>query len=701
MPQRSSPLLFLALVAALGGCQDYNFSPVKYAVIQPGTERVTLSEISTADILFVVDDSGSMGLKQQKLAASFDAFVESLKTSNEARVAAELAPIDFHIAVTTTSVFLNAPTTSSCSAACGGAAGHQVCCDSVSSLPLKVVKGCATSAECGSGNTCRTDCLGRGGELTCCTGAGAQPERANQACPTLGEPCGLLQDRYVVPRSPRLCSGGLSCATGPAGGAGAAPAGYSCRSDCIGLGGTSACCSDTTRVAWRDETCALGVGSEGGLYPRGDFVRAGSNPRVLHFTKALFCPPPVAPATTGCGPRDDAAINALVQRFKDNVKVGTCGSGQEQGMEAAKRALQKSLRLDGMKQPDDVALAEWPQRDAADSTKIGKTKLVVVWVGDEDDCSGPEDPNKGVIFAVSGTDACVLDGLKDPAEQRLYTVQSYRDFLTSLGQPVAGAFIVSAVGSPCQTGAECRALCGRDSCPNNCVDGACRADLCASDTDVDPYCTTDPSGQLTCGGVAAGSRFLSLSTALGAKGSDTVAGSVCQAGEGALTSLPAKVSFPAAGAGFSSILKRVAEVVKQPAGLSLPTQPASAALTVLRIVGKDGKTKKTCYGPADVGTTQAAAQAAVPPWDWWFTGPDETVRTATGPSRFVYINRATGNCTADAGETYSADYLGLVPAGGCAGPADCQAALGATVDDWKCQVPAGSARGTCIYSSAH
>jgi hypothetical protein len=232
------------------------------------------------------------------------------------------------------------------------------------------------------------------------------------------------------------------------------------------------------------------------------------------------------------------------------------------------------------------------------------------------------------------------------------------------------------------------------------VDGACRADLCTSEPAVDPYCTTDPSGQLTCGGVAAGTRFLALSTALGAKGSDTVAGSVCQAGEPAATQ-GTPPTFSAANAGFSSILKRVAEVVKQPAGLSLPTQPASAALTVLRIVGRDGKTRKTCYGPADVGTTQAAAQAAVPPWDWWFTGADETNLTATGPSRFVYINRATGSCTADAGETYSADYLGLVPAGGCAGPADCQAALGATVDDWKCQVPDGSTRGTCLYTSAH
>jgi len=185
---------------------------------------------------------------------------------------------------------------------------------------------------------------------------------------------------------------------------------------------------------------------------------------------------------------------------------------------------------------------------------------------------------------------------------------------------------------------------------------------------------------------------------MGAKGSDTVAGSVCQAGNTVASQGPPP-TFSASNAGFSSILKRVAEVVKQPSGLSLPTQPASAELTVLRIVGRDGKTRKTCYGPAEVGTSQAAAQAATPPFDWWFTGADETDKSATGPSRFIFINRTTGGCTADAGETYSADYLGLVPANGCALPADCQAALG-TADPgfhWSCKAPAGSARGTCLY----
>jgi hypothetical protein len=259
-------------------------------------------------------------------------------------------------------------------------------------------------------------------------------------------------------------------------------------------------------------------------------------------------------------------------------------------------------------------------------------------------------------------DSCRVDSALPADQQRQFKLQQYADFLASLGRPVAAGFIVSAKSETC-------------------VDDACQPDLCC-----DTACTgfANVCSSLTCGGVAPGRRFIELSRAIRARGADTVVGSVCDPGD-------------ATNPGFSNILKRVAEVVKQPAGLQLPTQPASSELTILRIAGTSGKTRKTCYGPAPAGTTQAAAQGANPPYDWWFTGADETVRTATGPSRYVYINRATGGCTANPGETYSADYLGLVPAGGCTSAAACQAALGGNLSDWTCQVPQGSALGTCLY----
>ncbi len=107
---RSSAVRALAPLAMLAaaGCQDYNFNPVGHCLVQPGNERVTLSDLSSADILFVVDDSGSMAAEQQRSSpTNFTRFVDNLDQTNAERAAAGLSPIDFHIAVTTTSVFWN------------------------------------------------------------------------------------------------------------------------------------------------------------------------------------------------------------------------------------------------------------------------------------------------------------------------------------------------------------------------------------------------------------------------------------------------------------------------------------------------------------------------------------------------------------------------------------------------------------------
>jgi Mg-chelatase subunit ChlD len=80
---------FLAATAA--GCQDYNFNPVGHCVIQPGSQRFTLSSVSTADVLFVIDDSGSMGGEQAALARNFDAFIANLDRTNAARASGGMA----------------------------------------------------------------------------------------------------------------------------------------------------------------------------------------------------------------------------------------------------------------------------------------------------------------------------------------------------------------------------------------------------------------------------------------------------------------------------------------------------------------------------------------------------------------------------------------------------------------------------------
>jgi hypothetical protein len=444
------------------------------------------------------------------------------------------------------------------------------------------------------------------------------------------------------------------------------------------------------------------VGTEGGLYPRGDFVRKGSNPRVLHFDKSLFCtrtPDGSACACTGpgaptvCDPpvEDTAAIAALVLQFKQNIAVGTCGSPQEQGLQAAKLAIEKALG--GTQKPEASGeQPDWPHpRRVVSEGEKAPSKLVVVFVGDEDDCSSPEDPTGGIILSSSGNDACAVDEFG-----RRFPVSGYAEYLGSLGRPVAGAFIVSAQGSSCASATECQALCGADTCPENCVDAACEANLCCDSQCTGSTNVCSLAGQ--CGGQGAGFRFIDLRKLLaGAGKSDTVVGSICNPGEGPIAPVPSPPTPPTAflKPGFSSILDRVAEVVKQPAGLQLPTQPASAQLTLLRIAAPDGKTRKTCVGPAPAGT----APDALEPYDWWFTGGDDTDRTPTGPSKFIFLNLTTRNCEANPGETYSADYLGLVPASGCLTSADCQAALGGAITDWTCDLSQGGAVGSCLCGS--
>src|SRR6266511_3573232 len=139
----SHPFRARALVAVVGlvaaGCQDYNFNPVGHCVIQPGGQQFTLSSVSTADVLFVVDDSGSMAGEQQRLADAFGDFVENLTSTNVGRNAAGLVPIDFHVAVTTTSIYWSSQTTQTCSYSC--VPGTLACCNGTT--PVKRPRSCS------------------------------------------------------------------------------------------------------------------------------------------------------------------------------------------------------------------------------------------------------------------------------------------------------------------------------------------------------------------------------------------------------------------------------------------------------------------------------------------------------------------------------------------------------------------------------
>ncbi|WP_242392859.1 hypothetical protein [Anaeromyxobacter oryzisoli] len=594
-------LVLLTLGALVAGCQDYNFNPVGHCLIQPGQERVTLSNISTADVLFVVDDSGSMAGEQQKLADNFAAFISNLDATNQARRNNGLEPIDFHIAVTTTSIFINNPTTAVCRSDCPGAGAADVCCSMSGSTPvapMKTAKSCAADSDCGgAAGSCTDQCAGYLGEKICCdpsTKTLTAAYQTNQTCSAVGAACGKLSKHYYVPT---------------------------------------------------DGTCTGGLASNGQLYPHGAFVGFGNNPRVIHFDKELY-PAPTDPQNPACAAgtvcNKQGYTSAQLQAFfKQNVLAGTCGSGEEQGLQAGRLAVQKALA--GQQQDrktDGTAIpADWPHQNS---------KLVLVFLGDEDDCASPEDPVNGIILSGGpGADSCVSDAALPDGQGKHYPVSQIVDYFGGLGRPLGAAFIVSANSETCED--------------QSCVAGICCDYQCTGSASV---CSTD-----TCGGQGPGTRFLQAADALRQKGADVVAGSMCNPN-------------------FGTILNRIAEIVKPPSGLVLPSQPAGSEITILRIADSSGKTVKTCTGPAPAGLT--AADANTQGYDWWFTASGDQLASndPSVVSRFIYINN-NHHCEANPGQTYSADYLGRVPAGGCLTRADCYAALGGIrtgtqAEAWTC-----------------
>ncbi|WP_242342743.1 hypothetical protein [Anaeromyxobacter terrae] len=596
---RSSAVRALAPLAMLAaaGCQDYNFNPVGHCLVQPGNQRVTLSDLSSADILFVVDDSGSMAAEQAKLAANFTRFVDNLDRFNAERAAAGRSPIDFHIAVTTTSVYWNPEYASS------------------------------FTYTCQSG--------------TCVNSAGA---------PMLGK------DGQAV-----KCSRETNVLADQLGGNGAAGCGQ---------------IEHTYDFAFcTSQGSPVGLAVDGAAYPQGDFVSwddkaSAANPRVLHFDKELYG----ATQKNRQGFTRQQLIDWFVGSASvgGNVIVGTCGSGQEQALQAGRLALQKAL---AGRQKDTYtisgqaswapstrtasATAEWPRKDS---------KLVLVFVGDEDDCSSPDDPSAGIVMRAdpTGADACVRDyESTDPTKKKQFPVNEIVDYFAGLGRPLGAAFIFPAAQTSC-SGDTCTAgLCCQTDCPNH-------AGVCIQGTD-------------NCGGQAPGNRLLAAANALRAKGADVITGSVCDPD-------------------FGSLLDELADIVKPPVGLQLQTEPAEGQISLLRIAKTNGQPRKTCNGPAPAGTTFAAAvdqplckdaTGAAVRCDWWFTAtadPGDAVEV----SKFIYINHATGNCEADPGETYSADYIALNPPGGCTTRTECQQALGGRVEDWGCYTPPGTGRGTCV-----
>jgi hypothetical protein len=559
-----------------------------------------------------------MGGEQAALRDNFSAFVNNLDAANAARASAGLEPIDFHLAVTTTSVFWNEESTSLCRNDCPGAVGQPVCC--TSSTPDRKPLACGgPTGACPEGSSCRLDCNGFRGEFTCCSGP------ANAGVPALTE---------LVPCSAARV--GTMCGT------------LATHYDLRGCG---------SRVAPADFW----------PYPAGDFVSfnnglsggamptATPNPRVVHFDKELY--------TSGLN-RQGYGRQQLIDFFTDNVQVGVCGSGQEQALEAAYLAVKKALEGQQKDTRDATGAVAWTVPSATQLPGSAparwpnpNSKLVLVFVGDEDDCSSDADPSGGVVWTSdpAANDACQRDSQETtPAaiRNKQFAIQKYVSYFTGLGRPVAAAFILPAAQNSC-TLASCTTtgLC--------CGEGA----TCSS----------------TVGAQSAGHRLLATAHALSQAGVEVVAGSVCDGN-------------------FASLLDQVAEIVKPPSGLELPTMPAENQVTLLRIASASGQTRKICGEPLPPGSYASVADAQATGADWWFgdpENPDPSRRNLpVALSQFVYIN-PRGSCIANPGETYSADYLGRLPEGGCRSDAQCQTTLGGAAGSWTCFAGVAS-DGVCL-----
>jgi len=618
------------VTVVVGGCQGYNFNPVGSCIIQPGSKQVTLEDVTTADIVFVVDDSASMTSKQEALAQNFNVFINSLNQSNVDRVNHGLEPYDFHIAVTTSSIYW--ANTNSQGSVCLLQSGQTECCK-VSSC--SAVSSCTPGAACGTNGVCTF--------ARSAIGTGYPPVTFEYQCCT-----GIVQDCQAQ-----------SCFPG------------------------DVCPSFTT--TYTTTGCSTGVFQQGDAYPSGAFVAAPSNPKVLHFTKDLYTPQP-----------NTAAIAALTQQFEQNIQVGNCGSPQEQHLEAARLALQQVLA----------------GKYGSDMPHLG-AKLIVVWVGDEDDCSSPgpgatnTDAGMSIVLLHSGdtgADECVAD--KNVAAQnanipmRAFPVGDYESYFAGLVAPSGQ----SPSSSQPYRAFSAAFITGTVPCVNsqNVVVG-----YTAADQYLTPQCVSSAAsysvGSASCPadgqGIWAGAvRFSTLGNAFTGRGYSVVQDTVCDS-----------ISTT----GFGNVLSQIANLVSAPSALSLASQPAASEVTLIQIVDASGYQVKIC--------PEALSQSDTSTAGWWFmdcgtpTSPPPPVATdgSGNPvtTACIYINHDSGTCEASAGQTYSAEYLGQVPPGGCpnatqipAPSAACASALGASgsnqsAADWWCY-GANGGNGTCVCNTA-
>ena len=79
--------LTLTMATAAGGCQDYRFERICAQQIVEEQQTFAAARPRPADILFIVDNSGSMREEQENLASNFDLFINQIAGQGDYRIA--------------------------------------------------------------------------------------------------------------------------------------------------------------------------------------------------------------------------------------------------------------------------------------------------------------------------------------------------------------------------------------------------------------------------------------------------------------------------------------------------------------------------------------------------------------------------------------------------------------------------------------
>ena len=358
------------LLAAGLGCNDPGLVLIDSVARKGVSDRVSSGGRTAIDVLWVIDNSGSMCQEQKNLIENFRTFVTGLSELDA----------DIKMGVVTTDMadpeqsgrFQNRPAKDfQVCVEADAAAGVYYCnadgdCGEGGCLcGIPHLRRCEADPDCPEGQACVTS--GGGSQVRFCSApcaTHADCQRALTAKRTDALTCGLPPDRPAGDDAKycllRVCTADFDCVT---------QEGYRCVGSAVPDDGPVSYCRQFTN---------LGIGCVPGqaTCPLGQICRDDRTCPPYAQCPAPTCDCPVdLPKTVDfrAGRVSEEVVEAAVRHFRCLATVGTSGDPIEKGLGAVWRTLSGPLIAED--HPD------FPRPNA---------HLVVVILSDEDDCTGDE-----------------------------------------------------------------------------------------------------------------------------------------------------------------------------------------------------------------------------------------------------------------------------------------------------------------------